>query len=92
MSDWTSTAVALLEADANRSADTHLHLVDAAEMLRIRNTILLGVSEEAERCVADQLVFGRAEAELLAIDAGYPLWTGGPLTYAERHAANGAHE
>ena len=26
MSDWTSTAIALLEADANRSADTHLHL------------------------------------------------------------------
>ena len=25
MSDWTSTAIALLEADANRSADTHLH-------------------------------------------------------------------
>jgi cysteine synthase A len=26
MSSWTSTAIALLEADATRSADTHLHL------------------------------------------------------------------
>ena len=26
MTSWTSTAIALLEADANRSADTHLHL------------------------------------------------------------------
>lgn len=26
MTSWTSTAIALLEADANRSADTHLHV------------------------------------------------------------------
>lgn len=26
MTSWTSTAITLLEADANRSADTHLHL------------------------------------------------------------------
>ena len=26
MTSWTSAAIALLEADANRSADTHLHL------------------------------------------------------------------
>ena len=25
-SDWTGSAIALLEADANRSADTHLHV------------------------------------------------------------------
>ena len=27
MTSWTSTAITLLDADANRSADTHLHVL-----------------------------------------------------------------
>ena len=80
---WSRPLGAMFTPDQDRAA---------AEMLRIRNVILLDVATEAERCIAEGVVSGRAEAELLAIDAGYPLWTGGPLTYAERHAVHGGHE
>ena len=70
-------------------ARTLLHLADPAEMARLQSAILMAVAEEAERCLGEGVVSSRPEAELLAIEAGYPIWTGGPLTYAASHADQG---
>ena len=59
------------------------HLVDADELRAVEQRLLAAAANAAHRSLEDGLASGPAEADLLAIDAGYPAWTGGPITYSE---------
>jgi 3-hydroxyacyl-CoA dehydrogenase/enoyl-CoA hydratase/3-hydroxybutyryl-CoA epimerase len=68
---------------ADPAAAHALDLPDQNELDRIAAFLLATTSEAARIGLADGLVASREEADLVAIEAGFPARTGGPLSYLE---------
>jgi hypothetical protein len=49
----------------------------------IAGSLLQACAREAAACRQEELVTSRHEADLRAIEAGFPAFTGGPISYLE---------
>lgn len=57
-----------------------LELPDRAVVGEIESRLLAAAAATAEACIAEGLLRSRDEANVFAVDAGFPVRTGGPLT------------
>jgi 3-hydroxyacyl-CoA dehydrogenase/enoyl-CoA hydratase/3-hydroxybutyryl-CoA epimerase len=60
-----------------------VHPSEDAHLSRLSNFLLEASAREAAACCEDGTVVTREEADLRAIEAGYPAYTGGPISYLE---------
>jgi len=60
-----------------------VHPTDTHQVARITERLLRASSQEAATCLFDGLVGSASEGDLVAIEAGYPSFTGGPISYLE---------
>jgi hypothetical protein len=58
-------------------------LPEPSVLERIKITLLVDTANAAEAALAEKLVQSRYEADLVAVELGYPAWTGGPLSYLD---------
>ncbi|MEL0209077.1 MAG: enoyl-CoA hydratase-related protein [Novosphingobium sp.] len=58
-----------------------VHPTDEWRRAAIANRLLSETADEAAGCLDDGLLLSQAEADVAAIEAGYPAFTGGPLTF-----------
>jgi 3-hydroxyacyl-CoA dehydrogenase/enoyl-CoA hydratase/3-hydroxybutyryl-CoA epimerase len=65
------------------SGPISIHPSDDVHIEGIVAHILGASAHEAAACWKDNLVISREEADLRAIEAGYPAFTGGPISYLE---------
>lgn len=83
-----SLSTALIEPAVGERNPCDVEL-PAPEMLeRITSTLLLDTALAAQVALDERLVGSRSEADLVAIELGYPAWTGGPITYLETKDAS----
>jgi hypothetical protein len=79
-----STKLAVQEAGP---AGASFELPSPEEVKRVRDHLLSATAAAAKQALEERLVATRDEADLVAIELGYPAWTGGPMSYLE-HAGH----
>jgi len=64
------------------SGQRDVHLPDPENVALVVERLLASVALEAERCLTEGLILIVTAADVVAVDAGFPAWTGGPVSYA----------
>ncbi len=65
--------------DERGQRSPHHDLPDPVTLTRIRDRLFLAVESAAKAAIDDGVVAGSGIANLLAVQAGFPVWTGGPI-------------
>jgi enoyl-CoA hydratase/carnithine racemase len=68
-----------------------IDLPEPSVLERIKITLLVETAHAAEAALAENLVQSRYEADLVAVELGYPAWTGGPLSYLDATTSTDNH-
>lgn len=72
-----------LTPDEPATGPASVHPSDDTHLDRLSHFLLEASAREAVSCLEDGTVGSREEADLAAIEAGYPAYTGGPISYLE---------
>lgn len=76
--------------DLASASDRHLHLPEKDTIAYIGDELLRRTALKASGCLADGLIANADLANLSAVEAGFPAWTGGPLSYLAQRVSEPA--